>query len=217
MIKKVTLKGWRSCYFTGEVTEASVEVLEPETMENIRGSHGSYIDSKVVIRLVPEIRKILGYEGKTNFGMDDTPVGTRVLRAHVSCEKETDRAISSLWTRHATECQKAFAQHHIDEMTRRLISCANHEIKESQEEFVRCVASSLGSVDNWDAKEKLEELATERKRLQTEIAGLEANMKGIMKAEIDEWLTEEEICPVLKESILDGAKFKYLPDVFIIR
>ncbi len=223
MIQVFRLKEWKITHFTGVVTEEDVIIGEIETQEYLGGDYGSRITSTQVIELKKELIDILGYPEKAKYprisdrGASCETAGKWTIR-ETSAGSNTDRAIKTMRTKHRNKCKKTFTQEVIDELVKRIVSYANRDIKESKRKFIRTVSSSMSNIENdsWDHKDELEELASKRAALQAQVASLESEMKGIMKGEINEWLTKSECDELIKDDILKRSRFKYLPETLTL-
>ena len=217
MVQKFELEGWNKHYFTGEVTEEDILIGEPEMKKRIDRESSSHnvVESTLRIELKPELRELLGYTTERRSSYDPVP-GIIDIRASASCEKNTDRAIKAMRTRHRSECEAEFSPEQIDKVVKRLVNGANRTIAMSREDFVYHLSINMEGVENWDSKNTLEELADKRRRLQDQINGIESSMKALMRTEIDEWMKKKGVDEELRDQIVEQAKFKYIPEVITV-
>ena len=215
MVTKFELGGgWKSTYFSGQVTTDDVEVSEPDTRES-NGSRAMYIESTVVIRLKEEIRQALEYTDKPVRSYDPVPGITKIVVSD-RIEKITTSNIKAMRTKHANKCEEAFTPEEIEKRVNSLVRLANQVIDNSRDDFQRRIASNLENVkdDAWDNSEKIKELVEERSKLQAQISGINANIRTMLDEEVRGWLDGKGCDPEIRDVIVSNASYSFFPKIF---
>jgi hypothetical protein len=213
---------WDVSYLEGEVTPADVIIEEPQEhfIEPTDDYPCGSLTTTVTIRLKDELRDLIyGEDRKPDYNESEHVAGGdgfRRLYAFTPVRQNTQRAIKSMRTRHKKECKRAFRDGVVQDEINRVVHNTNWKIKDSRDRFVLILASNMGQVESWDNKPRLDELGTVREELKKKIKEIENEMRALMRSEINEWLTEKGCDEELKQSILEKAKFKYIPEVLEI-
>ena len=215
MVKVIQISNWPGglSYLQGEVTAEDVVVGEIETQENLDERWPS-ISSKKVVSLTEELRELLGMTLLA--GNECTYVtgyrGIITLTAHKHTEKKTERALNLLRTRHENEMKENFTQEKVDEAIQRIVDMANRRIEDSQRKMTDIIADNASNF-RWDNTEQLDKRAAQCDKLRKKIREFQREMEGIMKGELDEWMTGQGLTEELKASIMNRARFGgYIPE-----
>jgi hypothetical protein len=205
-VERMEIKGWKG-YLEGEVTKDDVIVEErcdaerlPQQPDPRYRVHPGYLNSKVCISLKDDVKALIYMDSRSS------GEAYRVLEVHTPIKTDSEKAIKAARTRHEKSCAEQFTEDNIQEMVWCVIEVANRRIKFENEEFIGFMGRNLECVQDWENKERIDELEQVRQTLLNKAREVEEEKRSIMREEINEWLIKENCNPELRERIVKGFR-----------